>query len=249
MMWTSGSSRPPCSCSSELLVSNNGFFVYWLIGRFKILVDGGHTVSPDYACLDINSYAEYEEFGLRGCGTKIAYAYFITFHLIFSLVIMNLFIASLIETFFENARSEKSAVTKFQQTDILKLWQSYDPSAHGYITFKEFWSLASQFAIIIGVDRKSMMEENTKKSVLKVLNIPIYERVQENNIFCMKFHDVLVNLTLLSVSLKYGVTKYAHFNFHNIASNPAIKIWDRNFTINSRTMNIRMIMAISSILI
>jgi hypothetical protein len=40
---------------------------------------------------------------------------------------MNLFIASLIETFFENAKSEKSAVSKYQLNDILKLWVLFDP--------------------------------------------------------------------------------------------------------------------------
>jgi hypothetical protein len=51
-----------------------------------------------------------------------------------------------------------------------------------------------------------MLEDKTKKHFLTVLNIPIYESVS-SNLFCLKFHDVLINLTLITVSLKYGVTK------------------------------------------
>ena len=83
----------------------------------------------------MTEYQQYEEYGEVACGTKWAYLYYLSFHLLFSLVIMSLFIASLIETFFENAKSEKSAINKFQLNDILKLWSCYDINGNGYITF------------------------------------------------------------------------------------------------------------------
>ena len=52
-----------------------------------------------------------------------------------------------------------------------------------------------------------MLVDQTRKNFLEVLSIPIYEENQ-SHVFCLKFHDVIVNLTLLSVTLKYGVTKY-----------------------------------------
>jgi len=44
----------------------------------------------------MNGYEDFLEYGFNGCGTKIAYLYYISFHLIFSLMILNLFIASIL---------------------------------------------------------------------------------------------------------------------------------------------------------
>jgi hypothetical protein len=77
------------------------------------MMDAAHTVSPDFACLDIEDYAGFHKHGYNGCGSKFAYLYFITFHLIFSLVILNLFIASLLGAYEEHAKSEKSAINKY----------------------------------------------------------------------------------------------------------------------------------------
>lgn len=86
------------------------------------------------------------------------------------------------------------------------MWSCYDLNGNGYITYQDFWVLTAKFAMIIGVDQKSMLEDQTRKNFLEVLGIPIYEE-NFTGIFCLKFHDVIVNLTLLSVTLKYGVTK------------------------------------------
>jgi len=50
------------------------------------------------------------------------------------------------------------------------------------------------------------LDVNNKKNFLKVLNIPIYENL-DGGILCYKFHDVIMNLTRISVTMKYGVAK------------------------------------------
>jgi hypothetical protein len=52
-----------------------------------------------------------------------------------------------------------------------------------------------------------MLNTDNKKNFLRVLNIPIYER-KDSTVLCYKFHDVIVSMTKISVTLKYGVTKY-----------------------------------------
>jgi hypothetical protein len=90
---------------------------------------------------------------------------------------------------------------------VLQLWIKYDPLGLGFINYKNFWKLSSEIAIIFGVDQSDLLDINNKKSFLKALNIPIYEDSQ-SKIFCYKFHDVIIGLTRMSVTIKYGVTKY-----------------------------------------
>ena len=86
------------------------------------------------------------------------------------------------------------------------LWSKYDPRGHGCINYKDFWKLSSEIAIIFGVDANDLLDVNNKKNFLKVLNVPIYENTA-SNMLCYKFHNVILNLTKISVTLKYGATK------------------------------------------
>jgi hypothetical protein len=61
----------------------------------------------------MESYDDYLEYGFNGCGTNIAYVYYISFHLIFSLMILNLFIASILIAYEGHAKSEESAISKY----------------------------------------------------------------------------------------------------------------------------------------
>jgi hypothetical protein len=174
---------------------------------WQLLVDSAHTQQPDFACVYMNDYDDFVQYGYNGCGTPSAYLFYITFHLIISLVILNLFIASIIDTYEEHVKSEESAISKYQLNDVLSLWLNYDPEGHGFINYKDFWKLSSQIAIIFGVDQADLLDVNNKRNFLKVLNIPIYEN-KISNVLCYRFHDVILSLTKISVTLKYGVTKY-----------------------------------------
>lgn len=71
---------------------------------WALLIDSVHVRNPDFACIDINGYDEFIEFGYNGCGTYWAYVFYVSFHLIFSLVILNLFIASILGAYDEHAK-------------------------------------------------------------------------------------------------------------------------------------------------
>lgn len=61
----------------------------------------------------MNSYNDYKQYGFNGCGTVYAYLFFISFHLVFSLVIFNLLIAAILGAYEEHAKSEESAISKY----------------------------------------------------------------------------------------------------------------------------------------
>ncbi|CAD8060541.1 unnamed protein product [Paramecium primaurelia] len=170
---------------------------------WALLVDSVHTRTSDFACIYINDYQDYQEHGYNGCGTYWAYAYYISFHLIFSLVILNLFIASILGAYEEHVKSEQSAISKYQLHDVLNHWAQYDPKGTGFLNYKQFWKLSSQIAICFGVPVKELLDPANKTNFLRALNIPLYE--DEQGLMGYLFHDVIVSLTKLSVELKYGV--------------------------------------------
>ena len=55
------------------------------------------------------------------------------------------------------------------------------------------------------MEQSDLLDINNKKRFLQALKIPIYEE-KTSNIFCYKFHDVIISLTRISVTLKFGVT-------------------------------------------
>ncbi|CAD8180886.1 unnamed protein product [Paramecium pentaurelia] len=170
-----------------------------------IMVDTLHEQQPNFACNYMSTFDDFQKYGFNGCGTPYAYLYFVSFHLIFSLMILNLLIASVLGAYEEHVKSEESAVSKYQLNDVLSLWRNYDPEGKGLINYKDFWKLSSEIAIIFGVAQDDLLDVNNKKNFLKVLNIPIYES-KDSNMLCYQFHDVILSLTKISVTLKYGVT-------------------------------------------
>ncbi|KAM3128562.1 hypothetical protein pb186bvf_019330 [Paramecium bursaria] len=171
---------------------------------FGQLIDSVHVIQPDFACLVINNYDDFQEHGFNGCGSLIGYAYFLLFHLIFSLVILNLFIASLINAYEEHCKQEQSAISKYQLNDVLRLWAQYDPLGKAFLTYKQFWKLSSEIAIIFGVNQQDLLNPANKTNFLKALNLQLYEN--EEQLIGFLFHDVILNLTRISVTLKYGVS-------------------------------------------
>ncbi|KAL4468535.1 hypothetical protein ABPG74_005038 [Tetrahymena malaccensis] len=172
---------------------------------YLIPLECSQQQQPNFVCRnDMHSYDDYVQFGLSSCGTSASFFFYYFFYLFFTLVILNIFIATIIESYKQSFKADESAITHYQMDDILELWTAFDPQGKGYITYKQFWKFSSQIAIIYGVDSKELLDIENKQKFLQTLNIPIFED-PENKIFCYKFHDVVISLSRISVSIKYGV--------------------------------------------
>ncbi|KAL4468536.1 hypothetical protein ABPG74_005039 [Tetrahymena malaccensis] len=175
---------------------------YWYV----VAQEGAKKMQPDFVCFEnIILYEDYQKYGQNACGSRISYIFFYGFYLVFTLVILNIFIATIIESYKEAFSADESAVNHYQLDDVLELWKQYDPEGKGYISYKEFWQFSSQIAIIYGVKSEDLMDIQNKNEFLKTLNIPIFED-PINKIFCYKFHDVVISISKISVQIKYGIT-------------------------------------------
>ncbi|KAL4512086.1 hypothetical protein ABPG72_005088 [Tetrahymena utriculariae] len=169
---------------------------------FYIIPDVARQQQPNFVCIDVSDYESYHEHGIVGCGTTWAYIYFFTFHLIVSVIIFNLFIAVLLGLI----KTQNTAISKYQLSQIKELWRTYDHQGYGFIDYINFWQFTSRIAMIYGVKKDDLLDPNQKKNFLKFLSLPIYvHKRKNNNIFGFRFHDVVVKMTQISLFLKYGI--------------------------------------------
>jgi len=95
--------------------------------------------------VNIFNLTKYNYFflGFNGCGKSSGYIFFIIFHLIVSIVCLNLFIAMTIISSCDIIKVKNAAVSVYQINDIKALWMTFDPMALGFINYKDFWRFTS----------------------------------------------------------------------------------------------------------
>lgn len=167
---------------------------------YLIFADTARKMQPNFVCESVNTYAEYSEKGLLDCGSYLAYPYFLSFHVLFSLIILNLFVAIVLTQYDDEFKAIQSAINKYQLKEITKEWRQSDPNGDGFINYKDFWKFSSKISVLLDVP----LTVESKKKFLKMLRIPVYENTK-TMIFCYKFHDVILELSKMSVLVKYGV--------------------------------------------
>eukprot|EP00340_Litonotus_pictus_P011668 CAMPEP_0170538770 /NCGR_PEP_ID=MMETSP0209-20121228/103514_1 /TAXON_ID=665100 ORGANISM="Litonotus pictus, Strain P1" /NCGR_SAMPLE_ID=MMETSP0209 /ASSEMBLY_ACC=CAM_ASM_000301 /LENGTH=1710 /DNA_ID=CAMNT_0010840535 /DNA_START=2177 /DNA_END=7309 /DNA_ORIENTATION=- len=88
----------------------------------------------DLPCYDYQSFSHLEEFGPQGCGSFIAYPFFVTFIILNYLIFMNLFIAVVVDSFLTNdldsvmKRIDDNIINKFFSS-----WTQYDTNSNLWI--------------------------------------------------------------------------------------------------------------------
>ena len=173
---------------------------------FLILADSSRQQSLNFICVNVSNYDEYNKFGLMDCGSPYAYPFFYFFFIIISLV-LNLLVGNMINVSGNLKKYQERAVNIYQLEDIVKLWEELDSDGLGYMNYKDFWKLSSKIAIILGVKNEEFLDYKSKKLFLKLLNLPVYECLAPNLMFCFTFHDVVLAFSKIAVMIKMNITK------------------------------------------
>ena len=174
---------------------------------YLILADCSRPLQTNFVCNYISNYKDYKKYGQNGCGSIWAYPFFLSFYLII-LLIFNLLVGIIINISGSIRKHEESSINIYQLNDIKKLWIDYDPKGYGYIDYKDFWLFSSRIAIILGVKIEELLDFETKKKFMRILNLKIYEDVRNNNIFSLNFHEVVLSLSKIAVMIKFNISKY-----------------------------------------
>lgn len=120
------------------------------------------TSTPSNICYTISNEVEAEMYQGQGCGSWMAYPYFLSFHIAMVLLVLNLLIATMASAYDDNYEIEYNSVNIFQLEDCLNLWQKYDPHATGVVHYKKFWRLTSEIAILFGISKKKLIKRKNK---------------------------------------------------------------------------------------
>jgi hypothetical protein len=172
-----------------------------------------------------------------GCGTEAGYVYWFSYTLLNTWIILNLFFALLLSSIDEISKLEDSAVSRFMLKDLMILWRNFDPDAHGFISYKDFWVFSSQVIVKFGLTGDELRNLNNKKNFLKFMQIPVYRDV-ENNYFGYRFHDTIITLCKTAVIIKYGAVEYDKFSsfFFFFLKLLLSKVWSRSKNTRSRML-------------
>ena len=82
-----------------------------------------------FECVNKQSYEEKMRDGIQGCGVEGANAYFIAFILMVNIVVLNLFIAIILEGFAKSAQETSIRVSDECFDAFKRAWLKYDPNA------------------------------------------------------------------------------------------------------------------------
>ena len=96
----------------------------------------GNSYTLDFQCIDNPTFADYANAGYEpvGCGTMfLSRTYFFAYILIVGLVFLNIFIAIILQGYFQTMEQEKQTINKTALEQYRDAWSKHDPYATGYI--------------------------------------------------------------------------------------------------------------------
>ena len=90
-----------------------------------------------------------EDAGETGCGTDFAYPYFISFFVVCSFLILNLFVAVIMDNF-DYLTRDWSILGPHHLDEFVRLWSEYDPDAKGRIKHVDVVTLLRKISPPLG---------------------------------------------------------------------------------------------------
>merc|ERR1719507_2936472 len=105
----------------------------------------GCVKGPDAVCDETSEDAGNPE----GCGTSFAYPYFISFFVVCSFLILNLFVAVIMDNF-DYLTRDWSILGAHHLGEFINLWSEYDPDAKGYIKHVDVVTLLRKISPPLG---------------------------------------------------------------------------------------------------
>lgn len=148
-----------------------------------------------------------------GCGSNIAYAYFVSFIFFCSFLMLNLFVAVIMDNF-DYLTRDSSILGAHHLDEFVRIWAEYDPNATGKIHYTEMYDMLKNMDPPLGFGNKCPNRLAYKKLIR--MNMPVdvdlkvnftttlFALIRENlNIKVRRgeFSDRFVEFNLRSVSL------------------------------------------------
>ncbi|XP_075993878.1 voltage-dependent N-type calcium channel subunit alpha-1B-like isoform X2 [Genypterus blacodes] len=134
----------------------------------------------------------------KECGSDFAYFYFVSFIFLCSFLMLNLFVAVIMDNF-EYLTRDASILGPHHLDEFIRVWAEYDPAACGRIPYRDMYEMLRDMSPPLGLGKKCPPRVAYKRLVK--MNMPIAE---DNTV---QFTSTLMALirTALEIKLASGV--------------------------------------------
>lgn len=143
----------------------------------------------------------------EGCGSNLAYAYFVSFIFFCSFLMLNLFVAVIMDNF-DYLTRDSSILGAHHLDEFVRIWAEYDPNATGKIHFTEMYDMLKNMDPPLGFGNKCPNRLAYKKLIR--MNMPVDEDGKVN------FTTTLFALIRENLSIKMRVGEYQGITLRNI---------------------------------
>ncbi|KAA0707598.1 Voltage-dependent P/Q-type calcium channel subunit alpha-1A [Triplophysa tibetana] len=140
------------------------------------------------------------------CGSNVAYAYFVSFIFLCSFLMLNLFVAVIMDNF-EYLTRDSSILGPHHLDEYVRIWAEYDPAACGRISYSDMYDMLRHMCPPLGLGKRCPARVAYKVSG----SSPPWVRHSQSKLSVFFFLLVLV-LRLLRMDLPVADDNSVHFN-------------------------------------
>jgi hypothetical protein len=129
----------------------------------------------------------------KRCGSKFAYLYFVSFVFLCSFLMLNLFVAVIMDNF-EYLTRDSSILGPHHLDEYVRVWSEYDPQATGYIHYSNMYKMLRKMQPPLGFGKNCPSRVAYKKLIR--MNMPLTRDYKVN------FTSTLMSLIRTSLDIK-----------------------------------------------
>uniref|UniRef100_A0A8C8A128 Calcium channel, voltage-dependent, R type, alpha 1E subunit b n=1 Tax=Oryzias sinensis TaxID=183150 RepID=A0A8C8A128_9TELE len=158
----------------------------------------GQECEPDPSIAPLTMSPDHE----GGCGTDFAYCYFVSFIFFSSFLMLNLFVAVIMDNF-EYLTRDSSILGPHHLDEFVRIWGEYDRLACGRIHYTAMYEMLTHMSPPLGLGKKCPAKIAYKRLVL--MNMPVDEDMS------VHFTSTLMSLirTALDIKIARGQDRIA----------------------------------------
>ncbi|XP_028974512.2 voltage-dependent R-type calcium channel subunit alpha-1E isoform X4 [Esox lucius] len=150
---------------------------------------GGQECEPDPSLAPMTMSPDHE----GGCGTDFAYCYFVSFIFFSSFLMLNLFVAVIMDNF-EYLTRDSSILGPHHLDEFVRVWGEYDRAACGRIHYTAMYEMLTHMSPPLGLGKKCPRGMAYKRLVL--MNMPVDEDMS------VHFTSTLMSLIRTALEIK-----------------------------------------------
>uniref|UniRef100_A0AAQ4Q8Z5 Voltage-dependent calcium channel alpha-1 subunit IQ domain-containing protein n=1 Tax=Gasterosteus aculeatus aculeatus TaxID=481459 RepID=A0AAQ4Q8Z5_GASAC len=149
----------------------------------------GRECEPDSSISPLTTSPDHE----GGCGTDFAYCYFVSFIFFSSFLMLNLFVAVIMDNF-EYLTRDSSILGPHHLDEFVRIWGEYDRLACGRIHYTAMYEMLTHMSPPLGLGKKCPAKIAYKRLVL--MNMPVDEDMT------VHFTSTLMSLIRTALDIK-----------------------------------------------